>query len=380
MTVKLTISQSDLASATAWAARTLPARPYVPVYAGLRLTAREGTLIVDAFDGDNGAQISVTGVRSDKPGAVLIPGRLFTTIAASLPAKPADLELDGAMLRLACGTSKFSLNTLPLDEYPQFPETSAPAGSCSPAGFAQAVASVLPAVSSDTELPVLTTVCLEASKTGLVLAATDRYELATVDLPWTPADPGMDPRTALVPGKALAAFVKGLPDAGEITISLPDPGSDGTGLAGFASDLGRRRVTIRCAGGEFVDYRSLMGKNREFPVVVEADAAGLVQVIKRVGIAAERKTAIHLKVGDGELTLRAGTGAAITAVESLPAKTEGGPLEIGFGPELLRDALLPVPGQVRIRMTGSFKPALVTRAEDDQFRALVMPMRTENSR
>ncbi|MFD5066129.1 DNA polymerase III subunit beta, partial [Streptomyces sp. NPDC058394] len=55
--MKIRVERDVLAEAVAWAARSLPARPPVPVLAGLLLKAEEGTLSLSGFDYEVSARV-----------------------------------------------------------------------------------------------------------------------------------------------------------------------------------------------------------------------------------------------------------------------------------------------------------------------------------
>src|SRR5439155_21331707 len=113
---------------------------------------------------------------------------------------PVELSTDGTRVQVACGSARFTLPTLPLDEYPSLPEMPEVAGTLGSDAFAAAVSSVAVAAGRDDTLPVLTGVRIEIDGEGVTLAATDRYRLAVRTLRWKPIDPALQ-ATALVPAR-----------------------------------------------------------------------------------------------------------------------------------------------------------------------------------
>ena len=83
--MKFRVERDVLAEAVAWAARSLPARPPVPVLAGLMLDASGGRLVLSSFDYEVSARVEVAADVSE-PGVVLVSGRLLADISRSLPA------------------------------------------------------------------------------------------------------------------------------------------------------------------------------------------------------------------------------------------------------------------------------------------------------
>ena len=119
--MKLKVERDVLAEAVAWTARSLPPRPPVPVLAGVRLDAdSSGALTLSTFDYDVSARSSIPA-SVDEAGTVLVSGRLLADITKALPAKPVDLVLDGTKVVLRCGASRFTLLTMPVDDYPALP-------------------------------------------------------------------------------------------------------------------------------------------------------------------------------------------------------------------------------------------------------------------
>ena len=95
--MKFRVERDVLADAVAWAARSLPARPPVPVLAGLLLDAADGRLVLSSFDYEVSARVEVPA-EVDEPGAALVSGRLLADISRCLPGpagRPRDRRLQG---------------------------------------------------------------------------------------------------------------------------------------------------------------------------------------------------------------------------------------------------------------------------------------------
>ena len=59
---------------------------------------------------------------------MLVPGRLLAEITRALPPHPVENTAEGPRLTLACGNAKFSLPTLPAEDYPALPSMPSSAG------------------------------------------------------------------------------------------------------------------------------------------------------------------------------------------------------------------------------------------------------------
>jgi DNA polymerase-3 subunit beta len=381
--VKFRVERDVLADAVAWAARSLPVRPSVPVLAGLMIEAGtfesgEG-LQLSTFDYETSARATLSADVSAE-GRALVSGRLLADICRSLPNKPVEMVLDGTKVSLTCGSARFSLQTLPVDEYPSLPAMPSASGTVGSDVFAAAVAQAVTAAGRDDMLPVLTGVRIEIDGSTISLLATDRFRLSQRELTWSPNSPD-ESLAALVPAKVLADTAKSLTAGSQVTIALAASGS-GEGIIGFegAAPGGVRRTTTRLLDGEFPKVRSLFPN--EHQTTAKVDKVALIESVKRVSLVAERNTAVQLAFSDGVLTLDAGSGEEAQASESIEAAIEGEDITTGFNPQFLLDGLTAIEEPVVVlAFTQASKPVVMSGAEDDDgstgsgFRYLLMPRR-----
>jgi DNA polymerase III subunit beta len=374
--VKIVVERDVLAEAVAWTARALPARPTVPVLAGIRLQAGE-ELVLSSFDYDVSAQATVP-VNTEEPGTALVSGRLLAEISRSLPAKPVHINAEAGRAVLTCGSATFTLLTMPEEEYPALPEMPPAAGTIGSDAFATAVSQSATAAGRDDTLPALTGVRIEIDGDTLTLVSTDRYRLAVRELRWAPARPDLT-AAMLVPARALADTARSLTSSAQVSIALALPGADGgagDGMIGFEG--AGRRTTTRLLSGEFPRYQSLLPKTVNS--VAELPVSLLAESVKRVALVAERNTPVRLSFSPGQLMLEAGTGDEAQAEEFLEADFSGDDLSIAFNPQYLLDGLAAIDSDaVRISFTEPGKPALLTGKPDPdgepEFRYLLMPIR-----
>jgi DNA polymerase-3 subunit beta len=378
--VKFRVDRDVLADAVAWAARSLPVRPSVPVLAGLLIEASHEELVLSTFDYETSARATLQAEVADE-GRALVSGRLLADICRSLPAKPVEMVIDGARVSLTCGSARFSLQTMPVEDYPTLPDMPAATGTVASEEFAHAVAQAVTAAGRDDMLPVLTGVRIEIDGSTISLLATDRFRLSHRELSWDPRTPD-DTLAALVPARVLGDTAKSLTSGSEVTIALATSGT-GEGIIGFegAAAGGTRRTTTRLLDGEFPKVRSLFPS--EHLTVAKVDKQALIESVRRVSLVAERNTAVQLAFAEGVLTLDAGSGDEAQASESIEAQIEGEAITTGFNPQFLLDGLTAIDGDiVELAFTQSSKPVVISGsgdadagAGDASFRYLLMPRR-----
>jgi DNA polymerase-3 subunit beta len=374
--MKFRVERDALADAVAWTAKSLPSRPSVPVLAGVMLRVTDGRLQVSGFDYEVSSQVSVE-VQADADGAALVSGRLLAEITKALPAKPVDIAAVGAHLELVCGSARFTLPTMPVEDYPSLPEMPSSAGTVDAATFAAAVAQVAIAAGRDETLPMMTGVRIELNGSSMAMLATDRYRLAMRELEWNPDDSEIS-LNALVPAKTLNDTAKALgPIGGAVTLALAQ-GSAGEGMVGLAG--GTRRTTSRLLdGANYPPVRSL------FPASHNAEAritvAALVEVVRRVALVAERTTPVLLSFSEDGLVVEAGGTEEARASEAMEAAFTGEPLTIGFNPQYLIDGLQNLgAAHAVLSFVDAFKPAVISPAGENGeivpgYRYLIMPIR-----
>ncbi|MDK1473296.1 DNA polymerase III subunit beta [Streptomyces sp. 549] len=373
--MKIRVERDALAEAVAWAAKSLPARPPVPVLAGLLLKAEDGKLSLSGFDYEVSARVSVeTDVEED--GTVLVSGKLLADICRALPNRPVEISTDGVRVSVVCGSSRFTLHTLPVEEYPSLPQMPTATGTVPGEVFAAAVSQVAIAAGRDDTLPVLTGVRIEIEGDTVTLASTDRYRFAVREFLWKPETPDAS-AVALVPAKTLLDTAKSLSGGDHVSLALSGSGS-GEGLIGFEG--AGRRTTTRLLEGDLPKYRTLFPT--EFNSVAVIETAPFVEAVKRVALVAERNTPVRLSFEQGVLILEAGSSDDAQAVERVDSQLEGDDISIAFNPGFLLEGLSAIDSPVaQLSFTTSTKPALlsgrpaVDAEADDAYKYLIMPVR-----
>lgn len=380
--MKFRVERDVFADAVAWTARSIPTRPgTVPQLSGIKLSTTSEGLAMSGFDYETSAEVTSAAQVADD-GSVLVSGRLLADIARALPHQPVDVALDGSKVSLTCGSSRFSLQTMPVEDYPALPEMPSTVGSVDSDLFTAAVAQAVTAAGRDDMLPVLTGVKIEIDGGRLSLLATDRFRLSLRELTWDPDQLDFQ-ASALVPARVLSDTAKSLATGSRMRIALGgDGGSDG--LIGFAADSasGHRLTTTRLIEGAFPNVRQLFPNATDVSARLEVSA--LIEAVKRVSLVAGRNTPIRLTFGESMVTLEAGNGEEAQASESLEVALSGDGMTIGFNPSYLLDGLQAVSGShVHVAMTEPGRPAAFASLSDLDgdpdldFRYLLMPLRMQ---
>ena len=219
--VKFRVDRDVLADAVAWAARSLPDRPSVPVLAGLLIETADGR--------PHPVRHSTTrsSTRADAPGrgerprsrAGLRPAARRHRRGAARPARRRLARRHQGPGRPAAAPGS-PCRRMPVEEYPHAARDAD--------GLRHDQGRRLrrrpsprpaPPRAATTCCPVLTGVRLEIEGTTISLMATDRFRLSLRELAWYP-EPADLSAQALVPARVLAETARSLTSGGDVTIAL----------------------------------------------------------------------------------------------------------------------------------------------------------------
>lgn len=346
------VDRGLFAAAAAQVARAIPSRPSVPILAGARLAVAGDRLTLSGYDYETSTEVTVA-CDGQADGTVIVSGALLANIAKSLPNKPVQVSVDGAKATVTCGSARFTLPTMPVDEYPQLPAMPPVSGMVEARAFAEAVDAVKSAYGNDDALPMLTGIHLTFEQDRITVAATDRFRLAVHTIDWECG--GAVPEPILVPGKSLVEAARGM-DTGHVALAVGD-GVLGVAHTGAAS-------TMRLLDAEFPAYRRLLPG--EHATVAEVDVAELESAVKRAALVSERGVQVRLQFEAGTLTVSSGDDAS-SACETIPCTLAGDGIEIAFNPGYLLDGLATIDrDSVLVGMTLPSRPAVFAPSDDWQ--------------
>ena len=368
--VSFRVAREDLVTAVAWVARNLPTKPTQPVLRAMLITADDEGLELAGYDYDVSTRVRLSAEVS-QPGRIAVAGKLLSEITGSLPNKPVDFRIDGPKAFVTCGSSRFELPLIPLDDYPMLPKLPAGTGSINAKLFTEAVSQVASAAGKDDSLPMLTGVSMEIVGNQIKLAATDRFRLALRTFEWEANDPELNVKL-LIPARTLLDNARSLDSGLNDSIDIAVGTGDQVGREGlFGVHTDNRETTTRLLDADFPNIAPLLPK--EHTAIASVEIAPLVDAIRRVSLVAERNAQIVLHFSEGQVILTAGATEAGHAEETLPCAFTGKELTIAFNPGYLKDGLSVVPtSRAVFGFTEPSRPAIMIPEPEE------MPSANEN--
>jgi DNA polymerase-3 subunit beta len=372
--MKATLSTALFLNELQTAARIASSRSAVQALSGVKLDVSANALELRATDMEVGLRLRIPA-EDTAPGTAVLPARLLLDIVRALPSAQVALELRPAdqAVTLVSGTAVFDLRTLRSEDFPHLPESPAVSVTLDAAAFIDTVARVARSASRDDTRPVLTGILVSASDSSLRMVATDSYRLSvkTTQL----AEPVATPFEANVPARALQelARIAQQTAAEQIGVARLDNQVVFT-LAGAGGEESDALLSSRLIDGQFPNFQQLLPESAEHELLVARE--GLVDVVRRISLLAQKNAPLRLGFSPGELRVSAQTPDVGEAYETVPLSFDGEPFEIGFNPEFLRDGLESVESQeIVIKLSSPLRPGLIESADGSGFVYLVMPIR-----
>lgn len=349
--MKFQVNRDVFSEAVSFAVKLLPQRTTLPILSGVLIETTETGLTLSSFDYEVSARTEIDA-QVDEPGRILVSGRLLADIASRLPNAPVEFSADDSKISVTCGSARFTLLSMPVEEYPTLPQVPEQSGLLPAELFSNAVSQVAVAASRDDVTPVITGVQLEIAENTLTMVATDRYRVAVREIDWDSGDTQSgEPVTALVPARTLQEVGKTFGHSGNIAVAITN--TDDREIIAFTAD--RKMVTSLLIKGNFPPVRRLFPDTVENYAVI--NTAELIEAVRRVSLVLEREAALRFTFTVDGVTLEAIGSEQAQASESIDAHLNGEDTVVSLKPQFLLDGLGAVHSEfVRISFTKTENP------------------------
>jgi DNA polymerase-3 subunit beta len=343
-------------------------RHTLPILSNVLLELNDGALALTATD----LEIQVAS-RSPVDGAAVaqsttVSARKFQDILRALPeGSSLVLDMQDKRLQIRAGKSRFSLQTLPAQDFPKL----APAGAASAVlelpqkDLKRLFARVHYAMAQQDIRYYLNGLLLSIGTQGVTVVATDGHRLALASLPSPSETAKVD---VILPRKAVIELTKLLGDS-EASVRLEVRENQ------VAFSFGVVELVTKVVDGKFPDYQKVIpaGYQRKFLL----DRLPLQQALMRAAILSNEKfRGVRWVLTENSLRIASSNTEQEEAEEELEVSYSGEPLDVGFNVSYLLDVLANVsPEQVECALGDANSSMLITLPGDEHFKYVVMPMR-----
>ena len=346
-----------------------------PSLRGMKITAKDNTLILTGSDADISIEKTITANDSNnlvisEEGSILIEAKYLLDIVKKLDSEIITIEvLDGALTRFSGNSAVFKINGMNVNDYPTI-DFSRPADSIS------IQSSILSEIIEETTFataiketrPVLTGVHFSLKDHVLTCTATDSYRLAKKTLPFN-VDASFD---ITIPAKSLNEIRSTmiLDQDQMIVMAMSDK------KAQFYSD--DMLLQTRLLDGGYPDTDRLIPDAFDYKLTI--NRMDLIHAIDRTTfIKSDNMNVNRLQCSANEVILTSKSQEIGESRESLTATFEGEDLDISFsGSYVLEAARAFKSDTIMIQFKGDMRPFILTDSQDETILQLVLPVRTYN--
>ena len=344
-------------------------RNTLPILANILMTKDAGRVSFLASDIE--IQISTTAElsQSDERGAVTVSARKLIDILRALPENIAvTLKVDDRKATIQAGRSRFTLQTMPVEDFPTVNTAREwPASFSLPQKqFRQLIHMVHFAMALQDVRYYLNGLLLVTEGSTLRVVATDGHRLAYCETQVEGA--ALTHREIILPRKSVLELMRLLGENDDpLHIGLAD------NQARFA--FGEVEFVSKLVEGKFPDYQRVIPSSHSRKLAVSREA--LAASLSRASILTSDKfRGVRLTLEPGSLGIQASNTEQEEAQEEVETDYTGDRLEIGFNVGYLQDVLGNLKTeQIQIEFGDASTSALFTVPGESHFKYVVMPMR-----
>jgi DNA polymerase-3 subunit beta len=374
--MKATIERAKLLRCLSHVQSVVERRNTIPILSNVLIEASaDGLVKIMATDLDLQVVESLDAASVEAAGAITVSAHLLFDIARKLPdGSQVSLETADNRMTVKAGRSRFSLPTLPRDDFPVIVEGDLPTTFEIPAKtLAELIDRTRFAISTEETRYYLNGIFLHVSeedKPVLKAAATDGHRLARFTLPRPEGAEGMP--DVIVPRKAVGELRKLLEEAldGNVEVDL-----SASKIRFTLGGEGGVVLTSKLIDGTFPDYSRVIPTGND--KLLKLDPKSFYEGVDRVAtIATERTRAVKMALDSDKVTLSVTSPDNGTAAEEVPADYRAEPLEIGFNANYLKDILGQIDGDtVELHLADPGAPTLIRQNDKSAALYVLMPMR-----
>ncbi|HFF6229340.1 TPA: DNA polymerase III subunit beta [Stenotrophomonas maltophilia] len=365
--MRFTLQREAFLKPLAQVVNVVERRQTLPVLANFLVQVQNGQLSLTGTDLEV-EMVSRIAVEDAQDGEITIPARKLFEIIRALPdGSRITVSQTGDKITVQAGRSRFTLATLPSNDFPSVDEVEATERvAIGEATLKELIERTAFAMAQQDVRYYLNGLLFDLRGDALRTVATDGHRLALCETDL--AKPSGSKRQIIVPRKGVTELQR-LLESGDREIEL---------------EVGRSHVrvkrddvtfTSKLIDGRFPDYEAVIpiGADRE----VKVDREALRASLQRAAILSNEKyRGIRVEVSPGNLKISAHNPEQEEAQEEIEADTTVSDLAIGFNVNYLLDALSALRDEeVIIQLRDSNSSALVRESSSEKSRHVVMPLR-----
>lgn len=365
--MKANFNRVALADALGLLTSVVPSRTPKPILRCVRVSAGEKEVRICATDLEVGISYLVSEVEVAKTGAVVVPADRLAAIVRESADEVLSLEALEGRCEITGSDSHFTVYGHEADQYPSVPEfTGKAALEIDLAQLQSGIEQCLFATAKESTRYAINGVLWEIKGKKLTLVATDGRRLARsrVSLK-SVSDEQVAKAKIIMPAKTMGLLAKlGGGEKDSVVMKLVD-----------------NQAVLRCANvvissnlveGNFPKYEDIIPSDYDKKLTLSTELV-LSAVRRSALLTSEESRGIKLAVGKEGLVFSGRAPEAGDAEVRMAVEYKGEPIEIGFSPQFLIDALRAMKtGDFELELGQADRPGLIKSGKD--FLYVLMPI------
>jgi DNA polymerase-3 subunit beta len=351
-------------------------RSTLPILSNVLLSATDDILTLQTNDLELSVMATMPLPPMSESGSFTVPFRTLLEVIGGLSSEEITLKTSTASVEIRGNKSKYTLSTLPAEEYPKLAVVTEKA--CihlSAMSLKTTLREALPCVSSDENRAILAGVhfIVKPDEESVKVVATDTHRLVVIDC--KPTLSSGENMTLVVPSRPLNEMLRLMKEEEDVAIRMDDYHLEVT--------FGDIVLISKLISGQYPNFERVIPKAQSENIWTFM-LADLTPAVKRVSIIAkEASQRAVFSEENGVLTVSADSLMTGSAVEELEVAFDGkryegepkGGYQIAFNVKYMLDMLTTAPGdRVSFHLTDPLKPALIKAGTAEGYLHILMPM------
>ncbi len=323
-----------------------------------------------ATDGEAALRLTVGSFAVEEPGATVVSAERLLGIVREMPDAEIRLEADDRYCVVRGAGSEFKIFVQPAADFPAIPTFEGePNLTIDGRLLWRMINLTVYAAARETSRYAINGVLWEKSGKRLFLIATDGRRLARAGGMLLEA--GSEDFEAILPTKALIAFERIFApskERGEWTVEIKMTPNQ------VLLRTGERMLSTVLVEGSFPKYDDVIPKENDKQA--QLNRLDLHAAIRQAALlTSDEARAVKLSFSGSQLVITAQSPEQGEARVELPVEFEGDPVEIGFNPLFVNDALKALGSdKVHVELQESFRPGIIYGEDKQEFLYVVMPV------
>ncbi len=362
--MKVIVSQAELASLTRKIQNIVPSKPSIPTLQNFLIEATAGELILSATDLSLSIRIHMKAEVLEE-GSIALPAKKLIPLIAELSSPLVEINTSGTSATITAGTSKFKIQGLSKDEYPELtdlPEMTKL--SFTGALLKELLSKTVFSAGKDETKPILGSVFLEWSDTLTAFTGTDGKRLAKAQAQIKETSSGL--QSFILPTKTVDEMIRLLDSKEE------------EALLSFTEDkislrVGSLTLISKLLSGQYPNVSQIIPEPKTASISLHREE--LMTLLRQMALfTTDQGEAIRFTFTEGNLNLSTAHGGIGEGTVNMPVNYQGESLEIAFNPHYFLDILRHSKDEtVLLGVEGAYNPGLITDSSKSLF--VLMPMR-----